>query len=102
MSQDEQLSLKIKYLKLKRVNGLNNKLRGELSRERITASNACLAIVNHVSMHRDYVIPDIWGYPKPGTNHFREARKLHLGQPSRQAGRPDGAGEGDAACCTIM
>ncbi|AQZ18725.1 STE18 (YJR086W) [Zygosaccharomyces parabailii] len=102
MNHDEQLSLKIKYLKLKRVNGLNNKLRGELSRERITASNACLAIVNHVSTHRDYAIPDIWGYPKPGTNHFREGHRLRADQASRQMRSGSGASHGDTACCSIM
>ncbi|GAV51303.1 hypothetical protein ZYGR_0AD04860 [Zygosaccharomyces rouxii] len=98
MNQDQQLSLKIKYLKLKRVNGLNNKLRGELSRERITASNACLSIVNYVSTHKDYAIPEIWGYPSPGANHFRDGQRLRL----RQApGQVRGSGN-DAACCTIM
>lgn len=98
MNQDQQLSLKIKYLKLKRVNGLNNKLRDELSRERITASNACLSIVNYVSAHRDYAIPEIWGYPNPGTNHFRDGQRLRLRQ---SPGRAHGSSK-DPICCAIM
>lgn len=98
MNQDQQLSLKIKYLKLKRVDGLNNRLRGELSRERITASNACLSIVNYVSTHSDYAIPEIWGYPDPGTNHFRDGQRLKLRQSPGQVHGPGN----DPTCCIIM
>lgn len=94
--QREQLSLKIKYLKLKRVTELNNKLKNELSRERITASNACLTIVNYVSTHKDYMLPEIWGYPQPGSNHFAEnVRRRGSVQKSRRNSSSNN-------CCNIM
>lgn len=74
--QQQQLSLKIKQLKLKRINELNNKLRKELSRERITASNACLTIINYTSNTKDYTLPELWGYPVAGSNHFIEGLKM--------------------------
>lgn len=95
MSQ-ELLSYKIKGLKLRRINELNDKLRDELGRERITASNACLAISNYVSTHRDYTLPEIWGYPPPGSNHFADAtnKKRRSLQETGQST--------SSACCTIM
>lgn len=95
MSQ-ELLSYKIKCLKLRRISELNDKLRDELSRERITASNACLAIVNYVSTHTDYSLPEIWGYPPPGSNHFvygtqRKGRSVQERERSTSNG-----------CCGIM
>lgn len=68
--QQLQLQLKIKYLKLKRINELNKNLREELSRERVTASNACLSLINYIQTTRDYALPEIWGYPPPNSNHF--------------------------------
>lgn len=95
--QREQLSLKIKYLKLKRVTELNNKLKNELSRERITASNACLTIVNYVSTHRDYTVPEIWGYPQPGSNHFAEDLRRR-GSVQNSKRNPMSSNN----CCNIM
>lgn len=90
--QQKELQLKIKYLKLKRINELNNKLRNELSRERITASNACLTIINYTSSERDYELPEIWGYPPQGSNHFRNNLQ-----------RPINASHSNSnGCCTIM
>ncbi|QLG71479.1 hypothetical protein HG535_0B05210 [Zygotorulaspora mrakii] len=90
-----ELRLKIKYLKLKRVNELNSKLRNELSRERITASNACLTLVNYVSTHRDYTLPELWGYPQPGSNRFANGLQQRNGQ--NLASSSDSMG-----CCTLM
>ncbi|CAI4043949.1 hypothetical protein SKDZ_10G2830 [Saccharomyces kudriavzevii ZP591] len=92
--QQQQLSLKIKQLKLKRINELNNKLRKELSRERITASNACLTIINYTSNTKDYTLPDLWGYPAAGSNHFREG--LRIAQKKNQMSNSNNA------CCTLM
>ncbi|EJS43068.1 ste18p [Saccharomyces arboricola H-6] len=91
--QQLQLSLKIKQLKLKRINELNNKLRKELSRERITASNACLTIINYTSNTKDYTLPELWGYPTAGSNHFREG--LKKAQKNNQMSNSN-------ACCTLM
>ncbi|CAI4034485.1 hypothetical protein SMKI_10G2780 [Saccharomyces mikatae IFO 1815] len=91
--QQQQLSLKIKQLKLKRINELNNKLRKELSRERITASNACLTIINYTSNTKDYALPELWGYPTTGSNHFREGLK---NQKNSQMSHSNNV------CCTIM
>lgn len=96
ISQQEQFSLKINYLKLKRINELNNKLKNELARERITASNAALGIINYTTTQKDYVLSDVWGYPEPGSNHFRNSltKRLQRGQ------RDDGAN--GVGCCAIM
>lgn len=96
MSQ-EALSYKIKCLKLRRINELNDKLRDELGRERITASNACLALVNYVSTHADYTLPEIWGYPPPGSNHFARKRTTNRGRSSQDNGNST-----SDACCAIM
>ncbi|CCD24373.1 Ste18p NDAI_0D00590 [Naumovozyma dairenensis CBS 421] len=92
--QKQQLNLKIKNIKLKRINELNNKLRNELSRERITASNACLTIINYTNNTKDYTLPDIWGYPPPGSNHFRNNLKRSIQRPTTSSN--------SAGCCTIM
>lgn len=94
-SGNYELSLKIKYLKLKRINELNSKLRSELSRERITASNACLTIINYVSTHKDYTLPEIWGYPQPGANYFAN------GVPGRTRQSMPGSSNANS-CCTMM
>ncbi|QLQ79052.1 hypothetical protein HG537_0B03990 [Torulaspora globosa] len=93
MSQ-EVLSYRIQCLKLKRVNELNNRLRDELGRERITASNACLNFIDYVSTHTDYTLPEIWGYPSPGSNPFAN------GTDRRRRSRQDTSGTG--FCCNIM
>ena len=92
--QQKQLALRIQYLKLKRITELNNKLRGELTRERITASNACLAIINYTSNHTDYTLPEIWGYIEPGKNHLRSAMALRNRHGSSTH-------VDDGGCCTI-
>lgn len=91
--QQQQLALKIRILKLRRINELNAKLRTELARERITASNACLNLVNHTTSVPDYAVPELWGYPPPGSNRFLEAVRGGRGAQHRQ--------EGADACCTI-
>lgn len=92
--QQQQLSLKIKQLKLRRINELNNKLRKELSRERITASNACLTIINYTSNTKDYTLPELWGYPTAGSNHFIEGLK--------NAQKNSQMSSSNSACCTLM
>ncbi|CCH62740.1 hypothetical protein TBLA_0I00810 [Henningerozyma blattae CBS 6284] len=89
--QQQQLNLKIKYLKLKRINELNNNLKNELQRDRIHSSNACLNLINFTSEEKDFTLPDIWGYAP--TNHFRVTNT----QPHHQAQLSS-----DNACCSIM
>ena len=71
-SNSQELLLKINYLKLKRIIELNNKLKNELNRERITSSNASLAIIDYTMNKKDYTLTEIWGYPTVGKNHFRD------------------------------
>ncbi|CCK69900.1 Ste18p KNAG_0D01480 [Huiozyma naganishii CBS 8797] len=92
--RQQQLSTRIQLLKLKRLNELNNNLRNELSRERITASNACLTIINYCNNTRDYTLPEVWGYPQPGENHFR----YNGGNRPRQVV----AQQSQDTCCTIV
>ncbi|CCF59133.1 hypothetical protein KAFR_0G01000 [Kazachstania africana CBS 2517] len=98
LQQQQQLSLKIKCLKLKRINELNNKLRNELSRERITASNACLTLVDYASTEKDFVLPDIWGYPKPGSNQFRD----HLQRTLKNSANNNMGNGNSNGCCIVM
>lgn len=95
--QQLQLQLKIKYLKLKRINELNNNLRKELSRERITASNACLSLINYIQTTRDYTLPEIWGYPPPNSNHF-----IIHNSNRYSSNRQEYYNETSNGCCTIM
>lgn len=92
--QSQKLSLKIQYLKLKRIDELNNKLKQELGRDRITASNACLSIIDYATTHRDYALAEIWGYPPPGSNPFRENINKNL--------RRGGSVQDTNNCCAIM
>lgn len=98
--QQLQLQLKIKYLKLKRINELNNTLREELSRERITASNACLNLINYIQTTRDYTLPELWGYPPQNTNHFITNR--HHSNNRYDSNRHEYYNESSNGCCTIM
>ncbi|CAR24099.1 Guanine nucleotide-binding protein subunit gamma [Lachancea thermotolerans] len=92
---EQDLPLKIQYLKLKRINELNKKLKEELVRERITASNACLSIIDYATSHEDYALPEIWGYPAPGSNpHRANAQKIHK---SARTGSSS-----DNGCCVIV
>lgn len=86
-----ELPYKIQQLKLKRIEELNSKLRKELARERITASNACLSLIDYTLTHKDYALPEIWGYPKPGDIPYDNGRKPALGADSASN-----------SCCTIM
>lgn len=93
--QQRQLQLKIKYLKLKRINELNNNLRNELGRDRITASNACLNLIDYIQTTKDYSLPEIWGYPQPNSNHFIINRNMLSLQQRHNNDSSNG-------CCTIM
>ncbi|SCW00135.1 LAFE_0B10220g1_1 [Lachancea fermentati] len=92
---DGDVPIRIEHLKLKRINELNKKLRQELSRERISASNACLSIIDYTTSKRDYAIPDIWGYPAPGTNPYRENIKALQKLKSKSS-------QDSNTCCIIM
>ncbi|AGO11422.1 AaceriACR176Cp [[Ashbya] aceris (nom. inval.)] len=91
MMSEQRLPPRIQYLKLKRTEELNNKLKKELARERITASNACLSIIDYTSTNKDYAVPEVWGYMKPGENHFRVSAKQTRPRSGQQGG-----------CCCIM
>ncbi|SCU91184.1 LADA_0F08570g1_1 [Lachancea dasiensis] len=93
---DQNVPLKIQYLKLKRIKELNQRLKQELARERITASNACLSIIDYATSHTDYTLPEIWGYPAPGSN----PHTMH-GSSSNRRAQVRGSGA-DGICCIIM
>lgn len=97
----QQLNLKIKYLKLKRIDELNNNLKNELQRDRITASNACLSIINYTQDNKDYTIPTIWGYPK--TNHFHDKKQNNNTLINHsQSNFNNNINSTSTGCCTIM
>lgn len=92
--EEQDIPLKIQHLKLKRINELNKKLKEELIRERITASNACLSIIDYATSRKDYALPELWGYPAPGSNPHRiNSRNLRRRSVK---GAPQ-----DAGCCII-
>ncbi|SCV02492.1 LAME_0H01750g1_1 [Lachancea meyersii CBS 8951] len=93
---DNSVPLKIQTLKLKRIKELNRKLKEELARDRITASNACLSIIDYATSHKDYAIPEIWGYPMAGSNPHR-MNTSNLRRRSQRA-----SGSGDSTCCVVM
>ena len=98
--QQEQLMYKIQYLKLRRILELNNKLRQELSRERITASNACLKIIDYTTSTRDFAVPALWGFPERNTNPYNNNSAKKFNQYSSLGG--SGLSSQDETCCTIM
>lgn len=100
MSTQQQLQLKIKYLKLKRINELNNNLRNELSRDRITASNACLNLINFIQNNKDYTLPEIWGYPPQNSNHFIINNINNINMNSNL--QRQNLNNQSNGCCTIM
>lgn len=88
-----ELPYKIQELKLRRIEELNNKLRNELARERMTASNACLSIIDYTSTHKDYAVPEVWGYPMVDENPYNNTmRKNNFARSHEET----------SACCTIM
>lgn len=99
LKENDQIALKIKYLKLRRITDLNNKLKEELLRERITASNASLSIVNFTTKERDYTLPELWGYPPPGSNHFRDG---YMRQGKSLAFNQNVQYGESGCCCAIM
>ncbi|ANB11716.1 Ste18p [Sugiyamaella lignohabitans] len=50
------------HLKLKRMIERNARLRNELAKDRIYASNACLSLIRYMHTTRDRLIPPLWGY----------------------------------------
>ncbi|SCV02875.1 LAMI_0H03686g1_1 [Lachancea mirantina] len=90
-----EVPIKIQFLKLKRINELNKRLREEIKRERITASNSCLSIIDYSTSHRDYTLPGIWGHPPPGSNPFRGSTR---GSQRKYAGHQSES----STCCVLM
>ncbi|CDO94367.1 unnamed protein product [Kluyveromyces dobzhanskii CBS 2104] len=86
-----ELPYKIQQLKLKRIEELNSKLRNELARERMTASNACLSIIDYTSTHSDYAVPEVWGFPTSGENPYDNNRKSSFARSQ----------EDSSNCCVI-
>ncbi|XBW37716.1 hypothetical protein QEN19_003300 [Hanseniaspora menglaensis] len=98
-NKDIQLKYKINYLKLKRISELNQNLKKELTRERITSSNASLQIINYtndVFLGKDYTVPSVYGYPPPGANPLNKVRNNHFMQEKRNEYSTE------KGCCTIM
>ncbi|ODQ50733.1 hypothetical protein SAICODRAFT_84547 [Saitoella complicata NRRL Y-17804] len=48
-------------LKLKRLNELNARLREDLDRPRIKASEACESLIQYTKTTKDYMVPSVWG-----------------------------------------
>lgn len=102
MSQDtNDLPIKIQLLKLKRINELNEKLKGELQRDRITASNACLNLIDYTTTNKDFTLPEIWGYPKPGENPFRDSLNANFSASKRNINTRNNYNTSNG-CCNIM
>ncbi|OBA29131.1 hypothetical protein HANVADRAFT_51061 [Hanseniaspora valbyensis NRRL Y-1626] len=97
-----QLKYKINYLKLKRINELNQNLKKELLRERITSSNASLQIINYTNdlfQGKDYTVPSLYGYPAPGINPLN-TKKQPFSQQNISSS--NNANAMDQGCCAIM
>lgn len=90
-SQKQQ---KLAILKLKRITELNNRLKQELQKERIFASNASYSIIDYTQSHKDFAIPEIWGYMAPGENSLRSS--ANAGSAAQVASHSQDA------CCTIV
>lgn len=94
-----QLKYKINYLKLKRITELNQNLKKELLRDRITSSNASLQIINYTNdlfNGKDYTVPSISGYvPKDANPLLKSPNNGYSQTPNRNNGN-------DPGCCTIM
>lgn len=96
-----QLKYKINYLKLKRITELNQKLKQELLRDRITSSNASLQIINYTNdlfKEEDYTVPSVSGYIPKGKNPLMQTVNNNSGY-SQPGGYNNGS---NAGCCTIM
>lgn len=91
-SQKQQ---KLAILKLKRITELNNRLKQELQKERIFASNASYSIIDYTQSHKDFAIPEIWGYMAPGENSLRSS--ANAGSATQLA-----ASHSQDTCCTIV
>ncbi|KAG7817383.1 hypothetical protein KL928_004118 [Ogataea angusta] len=65
---------KMKNMKLERLNQYNNRLKQELARERINASNSSLMIIKYTETTRDGLIPELWGPPQSRYSEKQQVR----------------------------
>ncbi|KAG7691886.1 hypothetical protein KL933_002315 [Ogataea haglerorum] len=77
---------KMKTMKLERLNQYNNRLKQELARERINASNSSLMIIKYTETTRDGLIPELWG---PSESRYSEKQQVR-------------AAKQESRCCTIV
>lgn len=97
-----QLKYKINYLKLKRISELNQNLKEELMRERITSSNASLQIMYYTTdifSGKDYTVPSLYGYPPPGANPLNN---IHQTFHNQNNSRTYANSNPEPNCCTLM
>ncbi|ODQ77259.1 hypothetical protein BABINDRAFT_104130 [Babjeviella inositovora NRRL Y-12698] len=85
---------RINEIRLQRVLNLNQRLRADLKRERITASNACLLIIDFTRTKPDYLVPEVWGQLPPSQNNFHQALLAQRGKSRRE--------DLGAGCCVIV
>ncbi|KAH3663887.1 hypothetical protein OGAPHI_005290 [Ogataea philodendri] len=76
---------KMKSMKLERLNQYNNRLKRELARERVNASNSSLMIIKYTETTKDGLIPELWG---PTETRYQEKTKSPNNEPT-------------GGCCTI-
>lgn len=94
-----QLKYKINYLKLKRITELNQNLKKELLRDRITSSNASLQIINYTNdlfNGKDYTVPLVSGQVPRDSNPLLKTPNKGYSQS------PNGSNSSNPGCCTIM
>ncbi|KAH3902531.1 Ste18p SCDLUD_000110 [Saccharomycodes ludwigii] len=97
---NEQLEYKLQFLKLKRIIELNNRLKQQLVKERITSSNACLSLIDYTTTTIDYMLPTLWGYPKVNSNPLNNRPLNEYSNHKRFNKKEHGSVQG--GCCEIM
>lgn len=89
MDSNQALQDRIALIKLKRIEQLNDKLLENLSRNRITASNASYLILKHIEETPDYLIPCLHRLPAEDNRWLQYQNRKKSSRPS-------------PGCCTIV
>lgn len=85
-TKQEELKLRIDYIKLKRIQQYNERLEEMLSMKRLPALVACDNMVKFAQEQRDYLVGPLWNMPEEH-NRYKRWRQRRLE---------------DVGCCTIM
>lgn len=70
MAQPSTKKQSMAEIKLRRLTELNTRLREDLDRPRVQASEACESLIAYTKATKDYMVPSIWGQVGKGEDRM--------------------------------